>query len=125
MKTGVSLQDILVRPVRNTEEEQFRDLMSRHHYLGHLPKIGNTIWYVALWQETIVALLSFSSSALRCAVREHWIGWSYRHQFARLNLIANNSRFLILPDYHQKNLASRMLSLCQKRIQKDWIRPNG
>ncbi len=125
MKTDVSLQDICVRPVRNTEKTQFRDLMSRHHYLGYLPKIGNTIWYLALWQETIVALLSFSSSALRCAVREDWVGWDYRHQFSRLNLIANNSRFLILPDYHQKNLASRVLSLCQKRIQGDWVEQFG
>jgi len=125
VNTVVPLQDLLVRPVKNTEESQFRDLMSAHHYLGHLQKIGNTIWYVAVWQETLVALLSFSSSALRCAVREHWIGWGYRHQFDRLHLIANNSRFLILPDYHQKNLASRVLSLCQRRIQKDWIEQFG
>lgn len=125
MKTVVPLSEIAVRPVYASEEKLFRDLMARHHYLGFLPKIGNTIWYVALWQDVIVAILSFSASALRCEVREHWIGWSYRHQFDRLNLIANNSRFLILPDYHQKNLATRVLSLCQKRLQKDWLEQFG
>jgi hypothetical protein len=52
--------------------------------------------------------------------RDRYIGWDYRHQYDRLSLIANNSRFLILPDYHQKNLASRVLSLCQRRVRKDW-----
>jgi len=44
-----------------------------------------------------VALVSFSAAALKCAVRDEWVGWAFRHQFDRLNLVANNSRFLILP----------------------------
>jgi hypothetical protein len=35
-------------------------------------------------------------------------------------LVTNNSRFLILPDWHFPNLASRILSLCQKRLPADW-----
>jgi len=27
-----------------------------------------------------------------------WIGWDFRHQYGHLNLIVNNSRFLILPE---------------------------
>jgi hypothetical protein len=42
-----------------------------------------------------------------------------------LNLLANNSRFLILPDKHHKNLASKVLSICQRRIQQDWINRFG
>lgn len=125
MKTEMRLKDITVRPVHESEESIFCELMDSYHYLGFLPKIGNTIWYIAVWKEQILALLSFSASALRCGVREKWIGWSYRHQFGRLNLIANNSRFLILPQYHRKNLASRILSLCQKRIRQDWIQQFG
>jgi hypothetical protein len=67
-----------------------------------------------------VALVSFSASAWKCAARDHWIGWSFRHQYDRLKLIVNNSRFLILPQWHVPNLASRILSLCQKRIRSDW-----
>jgi hypothetical protein len=44
----------------------------------------------------------------------------HRLQYDRLNLVANNSRFLILPQCHYKNLATRILSLCKKRIQRDW-----
>lgn len=94
--------------------------MQRHHYLGSLPKIGNTLRYVATYDEHWVALISFSAAALKCSARDHWIGWGYRHQYDRLHLVANNSRFLILPDYHYPNLASKVLSLCRRRIQRDW-----
>lgn len=95
--------------------------MQTHHYLGALPKIGNTIWYVATREDQWLALLSFSAAALKCSARDEWIGWGYRHQYDRLNLVANNSRFLILPGHHQKNLASQILSRCRRRIQQDWI----
>ncbi|MCF6262439.1 MAG: DUF4338 domain-containing protein [Xanthomonadales bacterium] len=93
--------------------------MQAHHYLGSLRKIGNTLWYVAVLKDEWVALLSFSAAALKCAARDQWIGWPYRHQSDRLNLVANNSRFLILPDHHQANLASQILSQCKHRLQKD------
>jgi len=95
--------------------------MQTHHYLGALPKIGHTIWYVATVDKQWLALLSFSAAALKCAARDVWIGWGYRHQSGRLNLIANNSRFLILPEHHHKNLASQILSRCKRRIQQDWL----
>ena len=115
------LDQVLVQPIQTSEESRFQALMQSHHYLGSLPKIGNTLWYVASWEGEWLALLSFSAAALKCAARDDWIGWGFRHQFGRLNLIANNSRFLILPDCHHKNLASRILSLCRKRIQADWL----
>jgi len=67
-----------------------------------------------------VALVRFSAAAVRCAVRDEWVGWSFRRQFDRLTLVANNSRFLILPQWHYPTVASRGLSLCRQRIQQDW-----
>ena len=69
--------------------------MRQHHYLGALPKIGETLWYVAVCRHEWVALLSFSASALKCEARDRWIGWDFRLQYGRLKLIVNNSRFLI------------------------------
>jgi hypothetical protein len=116
----LNLKEILIRPVRPSEEQRYQELMQEHHYLGALPKISETLWYVALWRDQWVALLSFSASALKCAARDRWIGWNFRHQYDRLKLIVNNSRFLILPDWHFPNLGSRILSLCQKRLNPDW-----
>jgi len=118
--TVLNLLEVLVRPVGASEEQRFQHLMQQHHYLGALPKIGETLWYVASWRDQWVALLSFSAAALKCTARDRWIGWDFRHQFDRLKLLTNNSRFLILPDWHFPNLASRILSLCQKRLAADW-----
>jgi len=115
-----NLLDISVRPVRSFEEPGFKRLMQTHHYLGVLPKISETLWYVATFADQWVALISFSAAALKCSPRDNWIGWDFRHQYDRLKLVTNNSRFLILPNWHFPNLASRILSLCQKRLPGDW-----
>jgi hypothetical protein len=114
------LLEVLVRPVCPLEEKRFQKLMQAHHYLGALPKISETLWYVATFADQWVALLSFSAAALKCSARDRWIGWDFRHQYDRLKLVTNNSRFLILPNCHFPNLASRILSLCQKRLPADW-----
>ena len=116
----LNLSQVAVRPVLPSEEAAFQGLMQQYHYLGYLPKIGNTIWYVATINNDWLGLLSFSAAALKCSARDRWIGWGHRLQYDRLNLVANNSRFLILPNCHFKNLATKILSLCRKRIQRDW-----
>ena len=116
----MDLQEIVVRPLRCGEEPRYQELMQQHHYLGALPKISETLWYVATWREEWVALLSFSAAALKCAVRDHWIGWNFRQRYSRLKLIVNNSRFLLLPPRPVPNLGSRVLGLCQRRLARDW-----
>ena len=116
----MDLREVVVRPVGRSEEQRYQDLMQEHHYLGRLPKISETLWYIALWRDQWTALLSFSSAAWKCSARDRWIDWSSRHQYNRLKLVSNNSRFLILPDWHVPNLGSRVLSLCQKRLPGDW-----
>ena len=122
---ALDLREIVVRPVHPFEEQRYQKLMQEHHYLGSLPKISETLWYVATWRDEWVALLSFSASALKCSARDRWIGWDLRHQYDRLKLIVNNSRFLILPDWHLSNLGSRILSLCQRRLNSDWQKVFG
>jgi hypothetical protein len=121
----VNLSQISVRLVQPEEESRFRELMEKHHYLGHAHKVGETLWYVGLWQEHWVALLGFSSAALKCSARDNHIGWQARHQYDRLHLVTNNSRFLILPEFRYPNLGSRVLALCEKRIGHDWLRHFG
>ena len=116
----MNLSEVLVQPVRPLEQQRFQKLMQEHHYLGALPKISETLWYIATFGDRWIALLSFSAAALKCSARDRWIGWNFRYQYDRLKLVTNNSRFLILPDWHFPNLASRILSLCQKRLPADW-----
>jgi hypothetical protein len=85
--------------VRRDEMDRWRAWMRQHHYLVFERIAGKSLCYVATNNETLwVALLGWGSAALKCAARDQWIGWDRVLQFKRLNLIANNVRFLTLPD---------------------------
>lgn len=114
------LTQLHVRPVLRHEEPRYKAQMATHHYLGDLAKIGETLWYVATWGHEWVAQLSISGAALKCGVRDRWIGWDFTSQYGRLKLIANNSRFLILPEWHRPNVGSCVLALMQRRLVHDW-----
>ena len=75
---------------------------------------------MATWQGPWLALLVISAAAWKGAARDRWIGWDRRYQYDRLHLMANNSRFLILPEGRRPNLASRVLGLCERRVAADW-----
>ena len=79
-------------------------------YLGLENIIGESLWYVASVKDEWVALLGWGSAALKCGVRDQWIGWDRALQWRRLHLVANNVRFLMLPGWNQPNLASRVLA---------------
>ncbi|EAR22039.1 Druantia anti-phage system protein DruA [Nitrococcus mobilis] len=114
------LSDFIVRPVERHEESRYQAQMAAHHYLGALPKIGETLWYVATWRGRWLAQIGLSAAALKCGVRDDWIGWGFRTQLDRLKLIANNTRCLILPEGHYPNLGSRVLALVARRTAADW-----
>ena len=116
----MELREVAVTPVAAADEGRYQELMRAHHFLGALPKIGETLWYVARWRGAWVALIGFSAAALKCGARDRWIGWDFRSQFDRQHLLANNSRFLILPGWHAPNLGSRVLALCERRLATDW-----
>lgn len=78
-----------------------------------------------MWRKQWVTQLSVSVAALKCGVRDRWIGWDFRVQYDRLKLIANNSRFLILPEGRWPNVGSKVLSLLERRIGADWQREFG
>ncbi len=117
----MDLTKIRLRLIADDEKSHFHRLMDQHHYLGSRRAVGESLHYLATYEDEWVALLSFSSAARKCAARDQWVGWSYRHQYDRLLLATNNSRFLILPQWHYPNVATRVLSLCQRRIQDDWL----
>lgn len=122
---NVSFHDIVVRPIRPGERDGWDSLMAAYHYLGFHSLVGETLRYIAEIPHYWLALLGWSTAALKCQPRDRWIGWSPTVQWQRLPLIANNSRFLILPGVHVPNLASKILSLNVKRLSDDWHRIHG
>ena len=86
------LSEVVVELVGPEQEARFRDLMQAHHYLGALPKIGKTLWYVAHLNGAWLAPAVFSAAALKCRARDAWVGWDFRTQYGRLHLVSNNTR---------------------------------
>ncbi len=117
----MNLHDVRIEPVAREAQSRFQELLEAHHYLGAAPTVGETRWYVATYAGTWIAALSFSASALKCAARDRWIGWAQMRQYDRLHLVSNNSRFLILPEWHVPNLGSKVLALCERRLRTDWL----
>ena len=104
-----------------SERRRFQSLLNQHHYLGGLKAVGEQLYYAAVdargeW----LALLLFSAAAKHLKHRDHWIGWTRAQRDRRLSLVANNSRFLLLPNARVCNLGSRVLSLCLDRLSDDW-----
>jgi len=109
-----------VRPIFPCEQSRWNDLVKKHHYLGLRAIVGEAMRYVAILDGQWVALLGFGGAALKSRHRDGFIGWKPEIQWQRLKLVANNVRFLILPDVRIKNLASKVLSLTTKRLSADW-----
>lgn len=119
------LSRVRVRLICAGERVEWDTLMRAHHYLGFTAMVGRSLRYVAEIDGRWLALLGWASPALKCASRDDWIGWSPTLQWQRLALIANNSRFLILPGVRVNNLASRVLGLNLARLSQDWRCAHG
>lgn len=111
---------VKVRPLRIEERSRFEKLMELHHYLGWGLPVGEGLNYVAEVDGRWVALLTFGAAAYALKDREAWVGWTCEQRKRRLKFIAQNRRFLILPEASEKNMASRILGQCAKRLADDW-----
>ncbi|MGI6301678.1 MAG: Druantia anti-phage system protein DruA [Verrucomicrobiota bacterium] len=115
---------VLERVVNADQRKQWKQLVSRHHYLGYKVPFGAHLRYlikVSRPEPRVVGCLQFSSPAWRIKARDGWIGWDDTTRANNLQRIVNNSRFLILPYVNVPNLASHALSLATKQIAEDWF----
>ena len=106
----------------------FKELLDRYHYLGYRVPFGASLRYLVRSErdpENVLACLLWSSPAWRMAAREAWIGWNDGERARNLQLIVNNSRFLILPWVRVKGLASKILAECARRLPGDWEKLYG
>lgn len=106
----------------------WRELVDRYHYLGHKVPFGAQLRFLIRAshpQEVVVGCLQLSSPAWKVAPRDIWIGWDHETRERNLQLIVNNSRFLILPWVKVKNLASHVLSKLAKELIPHWQEAYG
>lgn len=106
--------------VTHDDQRQWDEFMCQWHYLKSGRMVGEQLRYVAEVNGVWVALLGWSAATLKSAPRRAWIGWSLVQERQRLHLLAQNSRFLMLPGNQVPNLASRILALNGARLSADW-----
>jgi hypothetical protein len=113
---------VLVEPVTKKEQRQlWNEFVQRYHGLGYRRPFGaHQRYFITGGGGLHLGCLLFGQAAWALAPRDRWIGWTKQDRAQRLNWVVANTRFILFPWVHVKNLASTALSLAAKRIRKDW-----
>jgi hypothetical protein len=117
------LEPLDLGPVRNQADIRlWNEYIHRYHPLGYRRPFGahQRYFIVSKAFPGPLGCLLFAAAAWALKARDEWIGWTEVDRSLRLNLIINNTRFLIFPWVRVRNLASKALSLAAKRIRSDW-----
>lgn len=117
------LQPLRVAEVsRQPEGRRLLDSALREfHYLGHGGTVGENLQYCLQDRDDRpLAFVSWGAAAWKCRDRDQFIGWNGEQRERNLGLIANNTRFLILPWIGVPGLGTWFLSRICRRIQSDW-----
>jgi hypothetical protein len=95
--------------------------LAQFHYLGFGGAVGQNLQYLVRdGRHRPLACAVFGAAAWKCQDRERFISWSAQQRQRNLALIANNSRFLILPWVKVAHLGSWILGRVARRIAQDW-----
>jgi hypothetical protein len=106
-----------------TSEERWR--LERYlvdfHYLGFGHTVGEHLrYFVRDKRGRDLAVLLFGAPAWQLGVRDAHIGWDASTRSRNLNLITNNTRYLVLPWVHVPHLATHIQGLVLRRLRRDW-----
>src|SRR5688572_28828722 len=91
-----------------------------HHYFHNVTLVGEHLRYALIHKGQWLAVATWSSAAFHLKDRDEFIGWSLEQCCRRRGLLANNSRLLVMPDYHWPNLISRFMKLMLAELSADW-----
>ena len=111
----------------HTEDAKlFNWLVARYHYLGLRNTVGANLKYLVRDRHgRPLACMLFGSAAWKTAARDAFIGWDERARRRHLQLLTNNTRFIVLPWVHVEHLASHVLARVLRRLNADWLAKYG
>ena len=122
------LRPLKIEPLEaaDNDSELFKFLLHRYHYLGHRNCVGENLKYLVRDQAgRLLACMLFGAAAWKTGSRDAFIGWDRQTRERNLPFVSNNSRFLILPWVHVKNLASHLLARVCSVLSGDWMQKYG
>jgi hypothetical protein len=95
-------------------------LIGRLHPLKGAPLVGAQLRYLLVGNSGVLGAMGFGPAAYFLSCRDSWIGWDAQAQSQNRSLVIGLSRFLIRPEVHCANLASRSYRLIFQRVRTDW-----
>lgn len=121
-----------LRPVRlvavedRASRDLFAHLLHAYHYLSYSRPVGENLGFVVEdCRQRPLGCLLFGAAAWKVAARERFIGWDSQSRSRHLPLVANNTRFLILPWVRVEHLASHVLGLAARHLSGLWQEKYG
>lgn len=119
------LQELLplrVSVITTSDElDRYKSYIDQYHYLGFDRTVGENMKYMVYSHAGApLSCLLFGSAAWSCRGRDLYIGWGKDRRARGLNLLTNNTRYLIYPWVRVPHLASHILSKVTRRLADDW-----
>lgn len=112
---------LVIPAPKSYEEHCYTHYLVNHHYLGFSHTVGENLKYLVRDRTgRNLACLLFGSAAWKTDPRDSFIGWSDTVRQENVNLLTNNTRFLILPWVRVPHLASHILGLVMHKLCADW-----
>jgi hypothetical protein len=116
-----TLGAITVRVALPAEAAAFDAQLATHHYLGAGRPVGDYLRQFVERDGVPVALLVWEPSCYSLKDRDRSIGWRASQRVARLKLIVQNRRFLVLtPKGQSANLASQAMGAALRALPDHW-----
>ena len=118
---AIPAKKIQIITVAPDEHARFDALCGDLHYLGAAKPIGHFMRQAAVFEGEWIALLVWGPACYSLKDRDEWIGWHPAQRAERLNLIAQNRRFLLLHERGSApNLASKVLAAAMRALPGQW-----
>ena len=117
------VQGLRLVEVSTGEDQLFRtwnELILTEHPLKDCRLVGRQLRYLIGSDHGWLGAIGFGSCALHLRARDEWIEWDSSTRKKFQDRVINMTRFLIRPQVHCENLASRVLSLCAERVTSDF-----
>ena len=114
--------------VSSAEDQLFRiwnELMLTEHPLHDCRLVGRQLRYLVGSEHGWLGAVGIGSCALQLRERDQWIDWDSSTRKHFQERLINMTRFLIRPQVHCRNLASRVLGLCAARVGSDFAARYG
>jgi len=120
------IPELRVRLIADDAEHRlWNRLICRLHPLKGAPLVGAQLRYLIWAGKELVGAFGFGPAAFYLSCRDCWIGWDKLAREQNRQRVIGLSRFLIRPELHCANLASRCYRLVLQQVRADWLERYG